>query len=84
MNAEGFTFDVPIDHDAETTVSNVPFRHQVLVPGAEPLGIRGKGGGTISPEGRRRGEQGGVDNLGNGAAEVVAGDIARWTCNRSL
>src|SRR3546814_6723411 len=33
------SFDMPVDHDAPSTITRMPFRHQVAIPGSELCGI---------------------------------------------
>ena len=50
MDAHRMAFDVPVDHDAPAAISDVPLGHEVLVQGAEVLGIRGAGGRARPPQ----------------------------------
>ena len=49
VDAGRFLFHMPVDHDATATIANVPFGHQVLIPGAKFLGIRCTGCCAFSP-----------------------------------
>jgi hypothetical protein len=39
---------VPVDHHPAAAVADVPLGHEVLVPGAELLGVGGTGGGAFA------------------------------------
>lgn len=49
MNTDGILLYMPVDHHPATFVASVPLGHQILVPGAELLGVRGAGGGGLTP-----------------------------------
>ena len=50
VDAAGLLLDVPVDHHARPAVADVPFGHQVLIPGAELLRVRGAGRGGFAPD----------------------------------
>ena len=47
MDAQRVSLDVPVDHDAATAVAHVPLRGEILIPGAEVLGVGGASGGAV-------------------------------------
>ena len=57
VNAQRFPLDMPVDHDAAAAVADVPLRRQVLVPGAEVLGIGRAGRRPVAPDRRVAGVQ---------------------------
>src|SRR4051812_30365458 len=77
VDAGALALDVPVDHHAAAAVPGVPLGHQVLVPGAELLGIRGaRRRRALAPDTRVAGAQGGVDHASDRLAQVLAGDEA--------
>src|SRR5215471_21556930 len=64
IDAHRLFLHVPIDHDASSAIPDVPFRHQILIPGAKLLGIRGTGGGPFAPDVRVSNGKRGVGDLG--------------------
>lgn len=66
---------MPADHHAVPAVALVPLGHQVRLPRAKLLRIRGTRG-ALAPPLRITGLERGVDELSGGRAEVVAGDEA--------
>ena len=57
VDAQPARLDVPVDHHAGAAVAGVPLGHQVRLPGAELLGVRGARGAarpTAPGRGRRR------------------------------
>ncbi|SIO87419.1 hypothetical protein BQ8420_16415 [Nocardiopsis sp. JB363] len=65
---------MPVDHHPVPAVAGVELRHQVRLPGPEPLGVRRRGGGR-SPPGGVPGGEGLIHHRRDGAAQVVAGDV---------
>jgi len=65
VDAGRFLLDVPVDHDPRPTIANMPLGHQILIPGAEFLGIGGTGCRPFSPDIRTSDREGGIDDLGN-------------------
>ena len=61
---------MPVDHDAAAAVADVPLRHQVLVPGAELLGVGGTCRRALAPDAGVAGTQGGVDDLRDRLAQL--------------
>jgi hypothetical protein len=49
VDAQLLALDVPVDHYAGPAVADMELRHQAGVPGAEPLGVAGDGGGVAPP-----------------------------------
>ena len=76
VDAGRFLLDVPVDHDAGAAIADVPFGHQVLVPGSELLGVGGAGRRSLTPDVGMADAQQRVDNLGNGVSQMVIGDVA--------
>ena len=66
---------MPIDHDAAATIVGVPFSHEVLVPGAELLRVRGAGRGSFAPDVNQPFAEDGVDDFADRGAELVFGDV---------
>src|SRR5208282_5021118 len=60
MNAQRVPLDMPIDHDAAPAVAHVPLRRQVLIPGADVLGIRCARRRSVAPDCWIAGAQGAV------------------------
>ena len=75
VDAGGFAVDVPVDHDAATAVAGVPLGHQVLIPGSELLGVGSAGRGAFAPDRSGPLRQGGIDDLPDGGAKLVFGDV---------
>src|SRR3546814_10731013 len=40
VDAGGLALHVPVNHDAPAAVADMPFRHQILIPGPHLRGIR--------------------------------------------
>jgi len=66
VDANRLAFDMPVDHDAGPAVTGVPFRHQILIPGAELLRVRGAGRGAFSPELRLANLENGIGHRSSG------------------
>ena len=66
MYAQRILVDMPVDHDAAPTITDVPLRGEVLVPGSEVLGIGCAGRRAVTPDLRIAGMQRAVGNNGNG------------------
>jgi hypothetical protein len=75
MNAQRVALDMPIDHDATPAVAHMPLRGQVLVPGAEVLGIRCTRRRPVTPDGWIASTQRAVCDDGNGLAQGIDRDI---------
>src|SRR3546814_18605498 len=43
VDAGGLALHVPVNHDAPAAVADMPFRHQILIPGPHLRGIRRAG-----------------------------------------
>src|SRR3546814_6106713 len=43
------SFDMPVDHDAPSPITLMPFRHQVAIPGSELCGILLTGRAGVPP-----------------------------------
>ena len=71
MDAQRVALDVPVDHDATPAVADVPLRGEVLVPGAEVLGIGGAGRGPAAPDRRVAGAQRAIGNDGHRTAQRI-------------
>ena len=56
---------MPIDHDASPFVAGMPLGHEVLVPSAKLLGIRGASGGGVTPDMGRSNMKDGIGHIGN-------------------
>jgi len=80
--------NVVVDHDSGPAVAGVPLRQQVLVPGAEFLGVRCAGGGRLAPDMGESCLEDGVGHLGDGVSERVAvqetpvAGLGTWSNNR--
>ena len=73
---------MPINHDAATAIARMPFRHQVLVVGAELFGVGGTGRGGLAPDGGLADGERAIDDFGDGRAQrflvhVAALDVAQ-------
>src|SRR5208282_4041840 len=76
MNAQRVPLDMPIDHDAAPAVAHVPLRRQVLIPGAEVLGIRCARRRSVAPDCWIAGAQGAVRDDCDSLAHGVDGYIS--------
>ena len=76
IDAGAVALDMPVDHDTTATVADVPLRHQVLIPGAELLGVGGTCRRALAPDARMAGTQCGVDDLRDRLAQALARDEA--------
>lgn len=50
--AGGFLFHMPVNHHAADTVPDMPFRHQILIPGAKLFGAGSAGCCSFTPDSR--------------------------------
>src|SRR3546814_2646454 len=50
IDACSASFDMPVDHDAPSTITRMPFRHQVAITGSELCGICRTGRAGVPPE----------------------------------
>src|SRR5260370_256972 len=66
--------DMPVNHDPSASVADVPLGHEVLVPRAELLGIRGAGRGRLAPNVRQATVENRVDHLRDGIAQQFLAD----------
>lgn len=66
---------MPVDHDAAPAVAHMPLCRQVLVPGAEVLGIRCARRRSVAPDGRIANPQRAVCDDGDGLAQGIDRDI---------
>src|SRR5216684_2178582 len=66
--------DMPVDHDPAASVAGMPLGHEVLVPRAELLGIRGTGRGRLPPNVRQATAENRVDHLRDGIAQQFLAD----------
>jgi hypothetical protein len=76
MYAQRIAFDVPVDHDTASAIADVPLGCQILIPGAEMLGVRGAGRRPAPPDGRIAGMQGTVGDDGDGTAHDLDVEVA--------
>ena len=76
VDAQRFPLDVPVDHDAAAAVADMPLRRQVLVPGAEVLGIGRAGGCSVAPDRRVAGVQRAVGHDGDRPPQRLDAEIA--------
>ena len=76
MNAQRVALDMPVDHDAAPAVAHMPLRGQVLVPGAEVLGIRCTRRRAIAPDCRVPSMQRAVCDDRDSLAQGVDRDIS--------
>lgn len=74
VNTSRLVFDVPINHDTRPAVTGMPFGHQVLIPGAEFLGIRCAGCSGFPPHFGQPFLQNGIHNLDIGRLQVFGMD----------
>jgi len=72
IDRHGPTLNMPIDHDAAAVVADVVFGEQVLVPGADLLGVRRAGGGALAPQRLLAGGERGVGDRGGGPETTLA------------
>jgi hypothetical protein len=76
VDAAGAPLDVPVDHHAAPAVADVPFGHQVAVPGAELGRVRRAGSADLAPDCRiARAERGG-GHRSRRAAQCGCVDVA--------
>ena len=83
---------MPVNHNALTAVAYVPFRHEVLVPGAELFGVRSAGCRRLAPDASQANLKHPIDYFGDGLAERLLADetsahigvIAESVLNRTL
>ena len=71
-----FRLDMPVDHDAAPAIADVPLCRQVLVPGAEVLGIGCAGRRSVAPDRRIAGMQRAVGDDGDGLPQRVDRDVS--------
>src|SRR5512135_2509364 len=57
MDAQRFSLDVPVDHDAAAAIAHVPLRCQVLIPRTEMFGIGRASRRSFAPDRRITGTQ---------------------------
>ncbi len=76
VDAQRFSLDVPVDHDAAAAVADVPLRREVLVPGSEVLGVGRAGRRPIAPDGRVAGVQRAVGHDGDRPPQRVDAEVA--------
>ncbi len=50
IDTGGFFLHVPVDHDPSTAIANVPFGHQVLIPGPKLLTVCRTRRGALPPD----------------------------------
>ena len=74
VDAGRLLLHVPVDHHPAAAVADVPLGHQVLIPGAELLGVGGAGRRAFAPDLREAHAEDGVDHLGDGVPQLVPGD----------
>src|SRR5579884_2000412 len=70
-----FPLDVPVDHDAAATVADVPFGHEVLIPGTEFLAIGSARRRALTPDLRAPHPKGRVDHAPDRVAQGFPVDI---------
>ena len=69
IDAVGLLFHMPVDHDTTTTIPDVPFGHEVLIPRPEFLGVRGTGGRSLAPDTDLSHTKDGIRDLSDGRSE---------------
>src|SRR5712692_2475904 len=67
---------MPIDHDPAPSIADMPFGHQVLIPGRELAGVGRTGGGAFSPDLRLAGLERVVEDFSNRQPQVISGEEA--------
>ena len=73
LDADGFLFDMPIDHDPRTTVANMPLGEQVLIPCPKLLGVRGARRRAFAPNMRMPHLKNGIRHLRNRSPHLALG-----------
>ena len=76
VDAARLVFDRPIDHHPAPTITRVPFRHQVAVPGSKLRGIRTTGSARLAPDHRIADRQCRVGHACRGGTQRVAPVLA--------
>src|SRR3546814_9343280 len=57
VDAGRLALHVPVNHDAPAAVADMPFRHQILVPGPHLRRIRRAGSSCLAPDALVRSEE---------------------------
>jgi hypothetical protein len=71
VDTGGFFLHVPINHDTSAAISNVPFGHQILIPGPELLTVCSTRGGTFPPDAGQASRQRGIDHAADGFSQRI-------------
>src|SRR6266850_2780606 len=67
---------MPVDYNPRLAIADMPFGHEILVPGAEMLRVGGTRRGAFAPDLRETHRKDAVDHRGNGLAQGIFGDEA--------
>lgn len=70
-----FLLDMPVDHHAWSAIPHMPFRHEVLIPGAKLFGVRGTGGRALTPDGGEANTKDRIDDLRDRGAQLLFGEV---------
>lgn len=71
VDTGGFFLNVPINHHPSAAIPNVPFGHQVLIPGPALLPVRSTRGGALPPDVGQAGRKRGIAHAANGFAQRI-------------
>jgi hypothetical protein len=76
IDTDRFAFHMPVDEHPRTTITGMPFGHQILVPGSEFLGVGGACRGALAPDVGKPNAEDGIGHVSNRRSQRIFGEKA--------